>query len=265
MVLKEDNIGQTFLLPLDIRTMIPDNHVCFFVEKLVNCADFSDIDFEYMDTPGQKAYPAALLIRIIVLGMIYGIHTSRKLERIVRENIVFMYVAGFETPVFSTLASFKRKHQDLIEKVFLETINYGHNKDLIDLSSISLDGSKTRACANKYNNLTEEDVQKLLYIIEKGILLDEEENTALENRENKIMKADDASKEQIKKALRESKNIQVKGKKKQLKTKKLQKEEDKKGKDKGKEDKNQKSLDSFRKRPMKEAMRTDPTKYDDEM
>lgn len=45
----------------------------FFVEKLVNCADFSDIDFEYMDTPGQKSYPTALLIRIIVLGMIYGI------------------------------------------------------------------------------------------------------------------------------------------------------------------------------------------------
>lgn len=39
------------------------------------------------------------------------------------------------------------------------------------------------------------------------------------------MDADDATKEQIKKALRESKNITVKGKIKQLKTKKLQKEE----------------------------------------
>jgi len=271
MVLKEDNIGQTFLLPPDIRTMIPDNHVCFFIEKLVNCTDFSDIDFEFKDTPGQKAYPAAVLVRIIVLGMIYGIHSSRKLERIVRENIVFMYVAGFERPVFSTLASFKKNHKDVIEKIFLETINYGHNKDLIDLDSISLDGSKTRAYANKYNNLTEEDIQKLLYIIEKGILLDEEENNALEKREKKIMNAEDATKEQIKKALRESKNIPLKSKKKQLKTKKLQKEEkDKKGNDnKGNDnkgnDKNQKSLDSFRKKPMKESMRTNPEKYDDEM
>ncbi|MBR0472087.1 MAG: transposase, partial [Methanosphaera sp.] len=56
-----------------------------------------------------------------------------------------------------------------------------------------------------------------------------------------------------------------KGKKTQLKTKKLQKDEDKKVKDNGNEDKNQKTLDSFRKRPMKEAMRTDPTKYDEEM
>ncbi|MBQ6218640.1 MAG: hypothetical protein IJJ47_02800 [Methanosphaera sp.] len=73
-------------------------------------------------------------------------------------------------PVFITIASFKRKHHDLIEKVFLETIDYEHNKDLIDLDSISLDESNTGAYANKSNNLTEEDVQKLLHIIEQQII-----------------------------------------------------------------------------------------------
>ena len=53
-------------------------------------------------------------------------------------------------------------------------------------------------------------MQKLLHIIEKGILIDMEENTALENRENKIVDSGDATKEQIKNALKESKNIEVK-------------------------------------------------------
>ena len=44
------------------------------------------------------------------------------------------------------------------------------NRDLIDLDSITIDRSKTRAYANKYNNLTNEDVVKLLYIIKKGII-----------------------------------------------------------------------------------------------
>ena len=100
MVLREDTIGQTFLLPTDIGTLIPEDHVCFFIEKLVNCVDFSEIDFQYVDTPGQKAYPAAMLVCIILWGTIYSIHSSRKLERIVRENIVFMYLVGFQTPVF---------------------------------------------------------------------------------------------------------------------------------------------------------------------
>ena len=68
----------------------------------------------------------------------------------------------------------------MIERVFLETVNYGHNRDLIDLESISVDGSKTRAYANKYNNLTSEDIAKLLHIVEQGIITDEEENKILE-------------------------------------------------------------------------------------
>lgn len=63
----------------------------FFVRKLVDCMDFSDIDCEFNDNPGQKAYPAVVLVRVIVLCMIYGIHSSRKLETIIRENIIFMY------------------------------------------------------------------------------------------------------------------------------------------------------------------------------
>ena len=260
MVLREDTIGQTFLLPQDIRTMIPDDHVCFFIEKLVNCVDFSEIDFQYVDTPGQKAYPAAMLVRIIIMGTIYSIHSSRKLERVVRENIVFMYLAGFQTPVFSTIAAFKREHSDLIEKVFLETINYGHNRNLIDFDSISIDGSKTKAYANKYNNLTNEDVLKLLHIIRKGIITDEEENKALENRNNKTITDNEDKKKQIKEALKESRNIKVKTDEKPKITRKIRPNESDEPKD-GK----QKSLDQFRNKSMKNTMQTDENKYDEEM
>ena len=60
---------------------------------------------------------------------------------------------------------------------------------------------------------------------------------------------DDLKKEQIKKALRESKNLKIK--------------EEKTTKNKANDnDDSNKSKDSSRKRPMKEAMRTDASKYD---
>ena len=95
VVLYEDTIGKSFLLPTDIRKEIPDNHVCFFIERFVDCVDFRDVDSKHRNTPGQKTYPAAMLVRIILMGTIYSIHSSRKLERLLRENIVFMYLAGF--------------------------------------------------------------------------------------------------------------------------------------------------------------------------
>lgn len=40
MVLQDDTIGQIFLLPTDIRTLIPINHVCFFYLKSCELCGF---------------------------------------------------------------------------------------------------------------------------------------------------------------------------------------------------------------------------------
>ncbi|AWX33426.1 hypothetical protein [Methanosphaera sp. BMS] len=86
-----------------------------------------------------------------------------------------MYMASFETPVFTTIGDFKREHQDLIGRVFFEKVNYGHNRYLIDFNRINVDSSKTRVYTNKYNSLTSEDIAKLLHIVEQGFITDEEE------------------------------------------------------------------------------------------
>ena len=58
MVLCEDMIGKSFLLPTDIRKEIPDDHVFFLfllLQDFVDCVDFSDVDSKYRNTSGQKA------------------------------------------------------------------------------------------------------------------------------------------------------------------------------------------------------------------
>ena len=49
MVLCEDTIGKSFLLPADIRKEIPEDHICLFflLQDFVDCVDFSDIDSKY--------------------------------------------------------------------------------------------------------------------------------------------------------------------------------------------------------------------------
>ncbi|RAP53232.1 MAG: hypothetical protein BZ137_07205 [Methanosphaera sp. rholeuAM130] len=81
---------------------------------------------------------------------------------------------------------------------------------------------KPKHYANKYNNLTNEGVLKLLYIIHKGIIIDEEENKALENRQNKTIKNDNDKKEQIKEALKEFGNIHIKTNEKPRSIKKIE-------------------------------------------
>ena len=48
----------------------------FLLQDFVDCVDFSDVDSKYRNTSGQKAYPTAMLVRIILMGALYFIHSS---------------------------------------------------------------------------------------------------------------------------------------------------------------------------------------------
>jgi len=44
MALKEDRIGQTWLVPRRVTDFIPGNHICYFIANLVEELDFREID-----------------------------------------------------------------------------------------------------------------------------------------------------------------------------------------------------------------------------
>ena len=73
LVLHVDKIGQTFLLPLDLNDLIPPDHICHYVVKLVDCYDFSYIHGKFIGTAGGKAYSRRMLLRLILLAIIEGL------------------------------------------------------------------------------------------------------------------------------------------------------------------------------------------------
>jgi transposase len=44
MVLREDKMGQTFLVPVDLKEFIPKDHICFYVSDIVDKLDFRKLD-----------------------------------------------------------------------------------------------------------------------------------------------------------------------------------------------------------------------------
>lgn len=49
MVLHEDTIDQTFLLPIYIRKLILENYVCFFLLRMVDCVEILKQQKEVID------------------------------------------------------------------------------------------------------------------------------------------------------------------------------------------------------------------------
>ncbi|HII29920.1 TPA: transposase [Candidatus Woesearchaeota archaeon] len=69
--------------------MIPENHICFFVEEFVENLDFSEFDLKF-EGAGAPAYHPRILAKILLQGMLSKERSSRKIASACRENFVFM-------------------------------------------------------------------------------------------------------------------------------------------------------------------------------
>lgn len=159
---------QSWLLPPCIEDMIPDDHICFLVESLIESLDFTSFDIRY-DGPGHPAYHPRILLKLLIMGVLDKIRSSRKLSRNARENIVYMYLAEKLAPDFRTISDFRKNNPDLVKEVFKHTITLAKAEGMIDLSHLSTDGSKHKANAANGKFLTKEELEFLLKFVDEEL------------------------------------------------------------------------------------------------
>ena len=144
MVYIQTNKNQNWLLPLSINDMMPKYHICFLVEEFAENLDYKNFDVRY-DGAGHPAYHPRIIMKIIIQGMLSRLRSSRKLAASCRENFVMMYLAEKTQPDFRTIARFRKCNAQFVKDAFRKTVEIASGKKLIDLSFISIDGSKIKA------------------------------------------------------------------------------------------------------------------------
>ena len=137
MVLKDDNINQTMLVPMDLRNLIPEDHPCYFIKNVVDLIDCSKANQEFRGKPGEFAYPRELLLRLILMSVFDGVLSSGEIERKTRTDIAYMYLAALEKPSYWTIARFKVDYSDLIDEAFKTTIKIAKENDLYLLHDVT--------------------------------------------------------------------------------------------------------------------------------
>jgi len=94
MALREDKFGQTWSMPLKHSDFIPGEPICNFVANIVNEMDLSETNGKYRDTPGKPAYSRKMLLRQVLMASTEGVFSSRKIAKLIRENVVYINLAG---------------------------------------------------------------------------------------------------------------------------------------------------------------------------
>ena len=160
--------NQSWLLPPAIDDLIPGDHICFLVEALVEAQDYSHFDLQYSGA-GHPAYHPRILVKLLVMGILDRVRSSRRLARNARENVVYMYLAEKLVPDFQTISDFRKNNPELIKEVFRHTVMLAREEGMLDLNNLSTDGSKVKANASAGRMLTKEELAFLLRFVDEEL------------------------------------------------------------------------------------------------
>ena len=179
MVYIKSSPKQTLLLPTNLRDIIPKDHICYLIEDVIDQLDFSSLDKD-VEGPGNPSYHPRISLKIIINGICERVTSTRKLEKLTYENIVFRYLAENLNPDFHTIALFRKENRGLIKQSFLQTVEIAKNLNMVNFNKLYLDGIKVKANASKSKSFTKEEIDFLSDFVDKHLeemdRVDEEED-----------------------------------------------------------------------------------------
>jgi transposase len=168
---KDYNYDQSKLLPINFSEQILPGTFEYTVNYIVdNELDLTVFESRYKnDETGCPAYDPAILLKIILAAYARGFTSSRSIERLCRENIIFMALSADSQPHFTTIASFISNMSDVIQPLFLEVLMVCGNAGLIGEEMFAIDGCKLPSNASKDWSGTHADLTKKQHKIDRAV------------------------------------------------------------------------------------------------
>jgi transposase len=154
---------QAFLLPPDVRDWLPEGHLAWFVLDAVAEMDVSVFYAAYRrDGWGRPAYDPAMMVALLLYSYARAERSSRGIERRCGEDVAYRVITANEVPDHSTLARFRRDHEDALAGLFTEVLGLCAKAGLVNVGVIAVDGTKLHANASDRSNLTYEQIAREL-------------------------------------------------------------------------------------------------------
>ncbi len=168
---KDYNYDQSKMLPVTFSEQILAGTFEYTVNYLVdNEMDLSIFEERYNnDDGGRPAYDPALLLKIILVAYSRGITSSRGIERLCRENVVFMALSADTQPHFTTIADFISRMHEVIEPLFIEVLMTCNSQGLIGGDMFAIDGCKMPSNASKEWSGTRADMTRKYRKIDRAV------------------------------------------------------------------------------------------------
>lgn len=166
---KPYDMDQPYLLPLDLRSWLPEGHLAVFVSDVVEALDLSEIlqTYRRIDRRGNLGYHPVMMVKLLVYGYCTGKTSSRKLEKATWDEVPYRVLSGNQQPDHDSIAAFRQRHLKALARLFIQVLRMCQQAGLVKLGHVAVDGSKMKANASKHKAMsydrmvkTEEELAK---------------------------------------------------------------------------------------------------------
>lgn len=158
----DDNLNQSVFLDINYLEVLGENTFEFCLYQLMtHTLDLGVFDQRYKNkNVGRKAYPPAILLRVIFYAYYRGITSSRAIERFCKTDLKFMALAAGKTPHFTTIADFVSSHTEEMKAVFHKVLMICCKSGLVGKEHFAIDGCKLPSDASKAWSGTHADLKR---------------------------------------------------------------------------------------------------------
>ena len=144
--------SQLYLLPPDLRDWLPEDDLAHFVVEAVERVPLERFQVNERGT-GSAQYHPRMMLALLVYCYANGIFGSRRIERATYRDIGVRYVAANCHPDHDTICTFRRSNFDAVAEAFLQVLLLAKELQLLRVGTVSVDGTKVDANANKRNSI----------------------------------------------------------------------------------------------------------------
>lgn len=158
------------LLPVDLRSWLPEGHLVHFILDTVSAVSLQGFKVNARGT-GSAQYPPAMMLSLLIYCYVTGRMGSRQIEAATHSDVAVRYVCGGDQhPDHDTICTFRRENKGLFEESFVKVLAYAQELGVLKKrGGVSIDGTKIAANASKHSAVSYRRAGEMIAELEQEV------------------------------------------------------------------------------------------------
>jgi len=148
--LREANRTQVCLRPVDLESLLPEDHRARIVWAYVEGLDLTPLYQDIAAVEGEAGRPATdpkILLALWLFATLEGVGAARALDRLCTTHVAYQWLCGGVPMNYHTLADFRTAHGAFLDTLLTQGVAALLAQGLVTLERVAQDGVRVRASA----------------------------------------------------------------------------------------------------------------------